>query len=121
MSLKTSLKTLMACGALLGLLTGMSFAQRRVTPIGTTPAGARMPSAIHGGEVPSTPTLPSQTGMSSHAPTTTVAPNTTTAPATKTVTPNTTTVPDRVISPTPPTISPTTRDINDHSPTLPNN
>jgi hypothetical protein len=108
-----SLKSVIVCGALLGLLTGVSFAQRRVTPIGTTTPGARVPNAVRGGDLAPTPTLPAQTGISSHTPNTTVAPNTTTPPTAKTVAPNVPTMPDRVIAPN-------TRDISPHTTTLPN-
>lgn len=84
-----NLSKLIACVMLLGLLSGVSFAQRGRLNNGGTVPGARLPNAWTPSSGTShTPTL-GTTGPNTQK----VQPNTTTSPAAKTVSPNANTNP----------------------------
>ena len=81
------LKKVLACGMLLGLLSGVSFAQHMRLRTGGTMPGARLPNTVHG-----TLGTPSAGSVSdAHQ----VRPNATTTDNAKTVKPNTSITPDR--------------------------
>jgi len=76
---------LIACLTLLGLLSGMSFAQRGRLSTGGTAPGARSPSAWTLGRGTSHTPIPATTASSASK----TQPSATTSPAAKTVSPNT--------------------------------
>lgn len=85
-----NLSKLIACGMLLGLLSGVSFAQRGRLANGGTVPGARLPSAWTLGH--GTTHTPTSGTTVPNAPK--IQPNTTTSPTAKTVGPNANTVPN---------------------------
>ena len=97
-----NLNKIIACAMLLGLLSGVSVAQRARTGGGLP--GARLPNAVNTGD--NSIHIPGQTTISPHASTVpssaksrTVTPNATNNPKARTVNPNATRVPDQVIVP----------------------
>jgi hypothetical protein len=108
------LKMVIACGMLLGLLSGVSYAQRARLGAGAahgTVPGARMPIAVPmdhlgnaGADVKSTPTAKSSTAKPSSvkptAPAAETRPSAESDPAASTVRPSAGTVPDRTTVPT---------------------
>jgi hypothetical protein len=107
------LKMVITCGMLLGLLSGVGYAQRMRLGAGaahSTVPGARMPIAVpmdhigNAGAVNSTPAAKSTTAkpssVKSTAPAAETRPSAESDPAATTVRPSTGTVPDRTTVPT---------------------